>query len=219
MGRVAIPTLICMVVAYFVCGVPFGLLITKALGIDVRKVGSGNIGTTNVARAAGPAASAVTLALDAAKGFVSVMLARHLIPALAGIEPTAIETDQPLGCCLTLVFLACIIGHVFSPYLKFRGGKGIAVGLGAALGISVPFGLCLLAGFIAVVVPTKYVSAGSCFAALSLPVWSLIYGFSWQAVLPTLLIAALVLWAHRSNIGRLMRHEEKKFSFKKPEQK
>lgn len=217
MSGIVIPTAIWMVVSYFVCGIPFGLLIAKTQGVDVRKVGSGNIGTTNVARSVGKWASGLTLLLDAAKGAFCTALAPLVISKLSGVDISTITVQQPLGWCITMIFLAGILGHVFSPYLGFHGGKGIACGFGCALGIGVPYGLCLLAGFIAVVVPTKYVSAGSCFAAASCPIWSLIYHFSWQAIIPLVLVAAIVLWAHRSNIGRLMRHEEKKFSFKKPD--
>ena len=219
MSGVVIPTAIWMVVSYFVCGIPFGLLIAKTQGVDVRKVGSGNIGTTNVARSVGKWASALTLLLDAAKGAFSTGFAPVFISHFAGLEPKAFDMGLPLGCCVGLVFLAAIMGHIFSPYLGFHGGKGIACGLGCALGISIPYGLCLLAGFIAVVVPTRYVSAGSCTAAASVPIWSLIFGFSWQAIIPCTCAGLLVLWAHRANIGRLMRHEESKFSFKKAEPK
>ena len=82
MTHLILPTILCCGIAYLLCGIPFGLLVTKARGIDIRKVGSGNIGTTNVARAAGVGASALTLLLDAGKGFVSMMIGRLLIPAL-----------------------------------------------------------------------------------------------------------------------------------------
>ena len=225
MGRVIIATLLWMVVSFFVGGIPFGLLIAKTQGVDVRKTGSGNIGTTNVARSVGAWASGLTLLLDATKGAFCTALAPWVISSFAKDYFTSlgvtnpIDVHSPFGCCISFVFLAAILGHVFSPYLGFHGGKGIACGLGCALGISVPYGLCLLAGFIAVAVPTKYVSAGSCFAAASVLVWSLIFGFSWQTILPLLLVSAVVLWAHRSNIGRLMRGEEKKFTFKKSDSK
>ena len=202
---------------YFLCGVPFGLLVAKAQGVDVRKVGSGNIGTTNVARAAGKGAAGLTLALDAGKGLVPMLLVRPIMGALclggqsASIEPGG-ENDWVLGA----VFLAAILGHVFSFYLKFKGGKGIAVGVGCALGINLVLGVLLFCVFLAFVIPTKYVSLGSCMAALGLPI------VSWLMFhpTPTLLIllsvcSGIVIWAHRANIGRLMRGEENKFAFKK----
>ena len=112
-----------------------------------------------------------------------------------------------------MVYVACICGHVFSCYLKFKGGKGIAVGFGAALGLKWQIALGLLAVFIAVVAPTRYVSLASCSAAVSLPIWALIFGVAPISLIPLCVVSALVVWAHRSNIKKLLNHEEKKFSF------
>ena len=133
MARLIFPTILSCIIAYLLCGIPFGLLVARAHGVDVRKVGSGNIGTTNVARAAGVGASGLTLLLDAGKGFVSMMIARLIIPAMGQVEVKAIAPDQPSGIVIAIVYVACICGHVFSCYLKFHGGKGIATGFGAAL--------------------------------------------------------------------------------------
>ena len=213
MDRLILPTLLCCLIAYLLCGIPFGLLITKAMGIDVRAVGSGNIGTTNVARAAGKGASALTLLLDAGKGYVSMTIARLLIPALAEVEVKALGFDQPLGFAVVLVYAACICGHVFSCYLRFKGGKGIAVGFGAALGLKWQLAFGLLAVFIAVVAPTRYVSLASCSAAVSLPIWALVFGIAPVSLIPLCIVSGIVVWAHRSNIKKLLNHEEKKFSF------
>ena len=138
MTSLILPTILSCIIAYLLCGIPFGLLVARAHGVDVRKVGSGNIGTTNVARAAGVGASGLTLLLDAGKGFVSMMIARLIIPAMGQVEAKAIAPDQPAGIVIAIVYVACICGHVFSCYLKFHGGKGIATGFGGALAIQHP---------------------------------------------------------------------------------
>jgi glycerol-3-phosphate acyltransferase PlsY len=115
-----------------------------------------------------------------------------------------------------VVYAAAILGHVFSPYLHFHGGKGIAVGFGAALGFMWPVSLGLLVVFVVFAVPTRYVSLGSIAAAISLPIlgWA-IYHPSNVFVILLGIVAAVVVWAHRANIGKLMRGEEKRFSFHK----
>ena len=103
MARLIFPTILSCIIAYLLCGIPFGLLVARAHGVDVRKVGSGNIGTTNVARAAGVGASGLTLLLDAGKGFVSMMIARLIIPAMGQVEVKAIAPDQPSGIVIAIV--------------------------------------------------------------------------------------------------------------------
>lgn len=153
-----LPTILCCCLAYLLCGIPFGLLIARLRGVDVRKVGSGNIGTTNVARSVGVVASGLTLLLDAGKGFVSMELARHLIPWMAEREFKVFDLSQTAGVAITIVYVACVCGHIFSPYLGFKGGKGIAVGFGAALGLDWHIALGVLVVFILVVVPSRYLS-------------------------------------------------------------
>lgn len=203
--------------AYLVCGIPFGLIIAILMGhVDVRKVGSGNIGTTNVAREVGKGAAAATLLCDAGKGLVWMLVARYAVAALAlGGDVAALDHTAAFGVAMSVVFLGCICGHVFSPYLHFHGGKGIAVGFGAALGLYWPVALGLLAVFIVFVAPTRYVSAGSLAAAASLPVWCLFFGFPLVSVAPVTLAAVIVIWSHRENVRRLVHHEERPFSFHK----
>ena len=203
--------------AYLVCGVPFGLLVAAAMGhIDVREVGSGNIGTTNVARSVGKGAAALTLLLDLGKGLVWMLVAR-LVLALAffGGDFASLDHTTAFGAALSVVFLCCICGHVFSPYLRFHGGKGIAVGFGAALGLYWPVGLGLLAVFLVLTVPTRYVSLGSVAAAASLPVWCALFGFPPVSIAPIALAAVIVIWSHRENVRRLLHGEERRFSFHK----
>ncbi len=205
------------VVTYLICGIPFGLLIGKISGVDVRKVGSGNIGTTNVARSVGKGASALTLLLDAGKGALCVALTRLLLSGFAGIEPGSIEPTQPLGWVLSLIYLMTIVGHVFTPFLHFHGGKGIAVGFGSALALCWPIALEILAVFVVVVIPTRYVSLASICAGASLSFFAWLNGFSLPAIVPMVCVSFIVIWAHRENIVRLMNHEEKRFSFHKSE--
>lgn len=201
--------------AYLVCGIPFGLVIAMAMGhVDVREVGSGNIGTTNVARSVGKGAAAATLLLDLGKGLVWMLVSRQAIAALAlGGDVAALDHTTVFGTALTFVFLGCICGHVFSPYLRFHGGKGIAVGFGAALGLYWPIGVGLLALFLLLVIPTRYVSLGSVAAAASLPAWCALFGFPAAAIAPVAVAAVVVIWSHRENVRRLARHEERRFSF------
>ena len=203
-----------LVLCYFVCGIPFGLVIARTHGVDVRQVGSRNIGTTNVARSVGAGAAAGTLLGDALKGYVCIMLARLCIAqstALGG-DFALTQPQAAYGWIASLFFFSCVCGHVFSPYLHCHGGKGIAVGLGAGLGLSWALGLLILAVFIVVAVPSRYVSAGSVAAAISLPLWAMVLGFA-PATLPAIAAtAAVVLWSHRSNISNLMQGKERKFS-------
>ena len=207
--------------AYLVCGIPFGLIVAMLMGhVDVRTVGSGNIGTTNVARAVGKGAAGLTLLLDAAKGLVWMLVSRWAIAALAlGGDVASLDHTTSFGAALSVVFLGCILGHVFSPYLRFHGGKGIAVGFGAALGLYWPIGVGLLALFLVLVIPTRYVSLGSIVAAASLPVWCVVFGFPAVSVAPVALAAVVVIWSHRENVRRLLHGEERRFAFHKKGEK
>lgn len=203
--------------AYAVCGIPYGLLIAKKLGhIDVRSTGSGNIGTTNVARSVGKKAAALTLLCDLGKGLVWMVFARWALAALCfGGDAAMLGHATPYGACMCMVYLGCILGHVFSPYLGFHGGKGIAVGFGAALGLWWPIALGLLGVFLVFAVPSRYVSLGSVCAAVSLPVQCVAWGFPAAGVAPIAFVAAVVVWAHRENIRKLAAGEERRFSFHK----
>ena len=219
MNSLQIATALLALGAYLICGVPFGLLVAGAMGhVDVRTTGSGNIGTTNVARSVGKGAAALTLLLDLSKGLVWMLLSRVVLAfAVFGGDFASLDHTTVFGTSLTVVFLACICGHVFSPYLRFHGGKGIAVGFGAALGLYWPIGLGALALFLALVIPTRYVSLGSVFAAASLPVWCAAFGFPPVAVAPVAVAAVVVVWSHRENVRRLLHGEERRFSFHKSE--
>ncbi len=208
-------TLVCMCVSFAVCGIPFGLLVARTKGVDVRKEGSGNIGMTNVARTVGGGAAAVTFALDVLKGTACVLLARLALAHLCfGGDWSQTLPQAPMGWSSSCVWASCVLGHVFSPYLGFHGGKGISVGLGAGLGLCWPVALLALAVFLLMALPSGYVSLGSICAAAALPVWALVFGFTPQAMVPPIIVAVVVIWSHRANIERLRTGTENKFSAK-----
>lgn len=209
-------TLCCMLVSFAICGIPFGLLVARAHGVDVRKVGSGNIGMTNVARSVGGGAAALTFALDVLKGTICVLAARLALAHFClGGDWSQTVPQAPLGWSASLVWAACVCGHVFSPYLGFHGGKGISVGLGAGLGLCWPVALLAFAVFLLVAIPSGYVSLGSICAAVALPTWAFVLGFTPLALLPTTVVCVVVIWSHRANVARLRAGTEKKFSIRK----
>ncbi len=203
------------VISFLICGIPFGLLIAnKEAGVDVRKTGSGNIGMTNVARSVGKKAAVMTLLCDLGKGLVCMVAARFAIATIClGGDVAALEHTTAFGASMSVVYLGCVFGHIFSPYLGFHGGKGISVGFGAALGLYWPVGAGLMAVFIAFAVPSRYVSLGSVCAAISLPIWCAVFGFPPASIVPVALVAIVVIWAHRGNIKKLMTGTESKFTF------
>lgn len=217
MTSLALWTCVFMVVAYFFCGIPFGLLISRAMaGVDVRTTGSGNIGMTNVARSVGKGAAVLTLACDLGKGLLVMTVARWAIAELAlGGDASSLAATGSNGLATSCLYAACVLGHIFSPYLHFHGGKGIAVGFGACLGYHAGVAWSLLAVFAVFALPSGYVSVGSIAAAISLPVLSLVFGVPALTTLPVAVVAAVVVWAHRANIQKLRNGTESKFTFKK----
>lgn len=186
--------------AYLLGSVPFGILVTHLFdkNVNLRETGSGNIGATNVARAAGKTAGILTLALDAGKGVFPMALAYMLI-----------GEDY---FWLSLVGGAAFLGHVFPIYLRFKGGKGVATALGVILSLSpvTTFLLAVLFGLI--VYFTRYVSLGSVCAAAALPILMALLGPpSRYCVTLSLLVAFLVIYNHRENIHRLLTGQERKF--------
>jgi len=202
----------CIVVAFLVGGIPFGFAIAKAKGIDIRKIGSGNIGATNVGRALGRKYAILVFFLDAAKGAVPVLLVRFVIPLDGGVELLA-----------ALTAAAAICGHIFSPFLWFRGGKGTATGAGATAALlPLPFLICASVWAL-VFVLMRYVSLASITSAVALPVSFLLINIKNPDILGSevvpfvysLVIASLIVVSHRSNIGRLVRGEEPKVGRRK----
>lgn len=216
MNSLYFATAVAAIVSYFICGIPFGLLIAaKMSGIDVRKMGSGNIGMTNVARTAGGKAAALTFLCDVGKGVLCVVGGRWAVAMCCfGGDVATLAHNGPFAWVSTILFGACVLGHVFSPYLRFHGGKGIAVGLGASLGLYWPIGLCALGVFLLLTVPTGYISLGSLGAAVSMPIFSFVWGVRGLSLIPVVALSLVVIWSHRENIMRLVRGEERKFSIR-----
>lgn len=208
-GGVALVVSVFGLLAYLLGAIPNGFLIAMAKGIDIRKVGSGNIGATNVYRAVSKPLGILTFALDALKG---------AIPAL-WFPPQAAEcaqTDLPVWLPLLFGGLA-IAGHTWPVYLKFKGGKGVATSAGALIGIAPgATGIGVLCWLITLVT-LRYMSAASIVAAIAVPAagWWL-YGKA-GPVLPLALTAlgALIIWRHKGNIQRLMNGTESRFEFRK----
>lgn len=185
--------IVLMLVAYAVGSLPFGLWLVRAQGIDLRAVGSGNIGATNVWRATGRTIALLVLVLDAGKGALAVLLARVVIDELYALAACAV---------------AVVAGHVWPVWAGFHGGKGVATVAGAfALIEPMAVVWCVMA-FGCVVAMTRYVSVGSLAAAIVLPVATRLAGGGWSVTLGACLTAALVVWRHRSNIARLGRGTE-----------
>ncbi len=205
-------------VAFLLGSIPFGLIISKVFyHTDIREHGSGNIGTTNAIRTMGKVGGYAVFILDFGKGLLSGVLALAfswwLLPG-GGLAPgSPVSYDTMLG----ISFLACVWGHVFSPWLKFKGGKGIAVAVGCLFMVFGPVGACLeLALFIVVVVVTKYVSLGSMAAAVACPFLALFFFWgAWPTVVLCALVGLTVLWAHRENISRLRAGTESRVGSKK----
>ena len=193
------------IAAYILGSIPFGLLIVKATaGTDIREKGSGNIGAANVARNAGPVAGALTLFLDAAKGYLAVWLAGYF--AHGSVRWMAFAA------------VAAVIGHMFPIWLRFHGGKGVATGLGVFIPIcwqAVAAGIVL---WLLVVIFWRYSSLGSIVAAAAMPVFVYLLYAPPHAppdivTISTTLVAVLIIFKHRSNIERLIAGEENKLKF------
>jgi glycerol-3-phosphate acyltransferase PlsY len=186
--------LLSIVIGYLSGSIPFGLLLTSWAGLgDVRKIGSGNIGATNVLRTGSKKIAAATLLLDALKGTVPVLVMRYAGGETAGI----------------LAAFAAFIGHLFPVWLKFKGGKGVATYIGVLFGLAWPLGLTFLAVWLALAFLFRISSLSALTAAALSPVAAWAMGRP-LLILPTLLLAAVIWWTHRANIGRLLKGEEPK---------
>lgn len=185
---------------YVLGSVPTGILVGRAYGVDVRQVGSGNIGTANVLRAAGRGAAIATLAGDMVKGIIPVLIARALS-----------ESDWVLAG----VGLAAVAGHCWPIFLRFKGGKGVATGAGTSIGLAPLIGLGLFAFWWAVVLLSRYTSLGAIAVMLVSPLAFYFSGQPLPYVLYTILGGALVLWRHRENVRSLLNGTERKVGEKK----
>lgn len=200
-------------VAYLLGSIPTGYLVARSRGIDIRTVGSGNIGATNVFRIVGKGAGIFVLAMDALKGFVSCyFIGLAIYRLLVG----ALEEDSATHEYLKIVggFLA-ILGHNYTCWLKFKGGKGIATSAGVVLGL-LPGALAVSLGiWLLMFAVTRYVSVASIAGAFVLPFAAWWFGRSARMIVVGAIIGALAIYKHRTNIRRLMDGTENRFGKKK----
>jgi acyl phosphate:glycerol-3-phosphate acyltransferase len=182
--------------AYIIGGIPFALIIVKVFSkVDIRDRGSGNVGATNVLRVVGAKAGLIVLLLDILKGFLILFFAPLNISYLAG--------------------LAVIAGHCWTPFLNFKGGKGVATTLGVLLAIDPVLALYVLLIWVAVFALSKIVSLSSLLAAIFLPLILLFKSEEPLLVLYIGLYSAIIIFRHKANLIRLIRAEERKINFKK----
>lgn len=187
------PILGAVLLGYLLGSVPFGLLLTRLTGAgDLRSIGSGNIGATNVLRTGRKGLAAATLLLDLAKGAAAVLIAHAAFP---GTEAVAA--------------VAAVVGHCFPIWLRFRGGKGVATTMGVATGLAWPIGLIFALTWLGMLAITRISSLGGMSAALSAPIAALVLGYEGAAI-ALAIIAVLVIWLHRANIARLIAGTEPK---------
>jgi glycerol-3-phosphate acyltransferase PlsY len=187
-----------LIAGYLLGSIPFGLILTRLTGAgDLRAIGSGNIGATNVLRTGRKGLAAATLLLDLAKGAVAVWLARQLPGGLAEVGG-----------------FGAVIGHCFPVWLRFRGGKGVATLMGVCLGLAWPIGATYATVWIGMLALTRTSSLGGMSAAVAAPFAAIAFGhMDYAPVLAVL--CALVLWLHRANIARLRAGTEPKVGSKK----
>lgn len=193
--------LIVVSIAAYLCGsIPTGVLLTRRLGIDIRNTGSGNVGATNVARTAGKKVGLLTLLGDALKGLIPVVLVRML-----GLG------EFTVACAA----VAALLGHIFSPFLQFSGGKGVATGLGVFLGMAPQAIFIALVAFIVTIAVSRIVSLASIVATALLPLLLMWFAYPASYIWAGMMMSALVIIRHKENIIRLLRGQEAKFSFAK----
>lgn len=198
--------IVALVFGYFFAGIPVGLLIGRMYGIpDIRQHGSGNIGATNILRVIGWKAGLAVWVIDLLKGLIPVLLARHFL----GLE----------GWGVGAAGLAAAMGHCFSPFLGFTGGRGVSTSLGVVLGFFWPIGLLAFVVFLLVVKYTRYVSLGSMLGAASSPVWVLVFSpmvapYTLSYAVMAALCAAVIIYRHGPNIRRLMNGTERRIGEK-----
>ncbi|WP_313535944.1 glycerol-3-phosphate 1-O-acyltransferase PlsY [Sphingomonas sp.] len=187
-----------LLLGYLLGSIPFGVLLTRAAGAgDLRQIGSGNIGATNVLRTGRKGLAAATLLLDMAKGAVAVLLAAAFLPGTAALAATA-----------------AFLGHCYPVWLKFRGGKGVATLMGVVLALYWPSGLVYAAVWLGLLATVRISSVSGMAAAVSAPVSAAFFG-QLDLVLMLLALALIVLWKHRENIDRLLSGTEPRVGSKR----
>ncbi len=206
----ALYPLLATVAAYLIGSLSFAVIVSRAMGLnDPRTYGSGNPGATNVLRSGSKAAAAVTLLLDAAKGWLPVALVQWFGSRFGLGDGT-----------VAMVALAAFLGHLYPVFFRFKGGKGVATALGVLLGISVWLGLAVALTWLIIAVFFRYSSLAALVASVFAPVYYLLCsGVVWYAETPIaaaiVAMAALLIWRHRENIQRLMAGKESRLGSKK----
>lgn len=198
--------------SYLLGSIPFGYLAGRLQGIDIRKAGSGNVGATNVVRVLGKRFGYPVFALDLLKGFGAVKMSMLMAPGRA----PAWNSPEIFG---ILAAMCSVLGHLYPPWLKFKGGKGVATSAGALLALTPLATLIGVAIWIIVFWFTRYVSLASITAAILLPIVILVISSqdrnkSRPLVYSSACVAAVVIWRHRSNLSRLIRGTEPRFTRK-----
>ena len=187
-----------LVLGYGLGSIPFGLLLTRGAGTtDIRTIGSGNIGATNVLRTGRRDLAGATLLMDAAKGTAAVLLARYVLGDAASI----------------FAGVGAFLGHIYPVWLRFSGGKGVATYLGCLIGLWWPAGLAFAALWLAVAFATRFSSAAALAGASAAPLLFFLTGQITDGAVLTLM-SALLWWKHRANLGRLLSGTESRIGFK-----
>jgi glycerol-3-phosphate acyltransferase PlsY len=190
-----------LVAAYLLGSLPFGLILTRLAGMgDIRKIGSGNIGATNVLRTGNKLLALLTLLLDGGKGALAVFLG-HFAALYYGMGATS---DMPL-----LMGLCAVVGHIYPIWLFFRGGKGVATALGFVLAISWPVGAGMILTWLLIAFAYRISSLAAIIAAISCPIYTF-YMERYDLIKPMLFLSALIIWKHRENIARIFKGVEPK---------
>jgi glycerol-3-phosphate acyltransferase PlsY len=189
-----------LALAYLLGSIPFGYLAGRLRGVDIRKTGSRNTGATNVFRTLGRGMGIAVMAADILKGLAAVLIARALL-------------DDPWPLAAAALAVA---GHVFPVWLRFRGGKGVAVAAGALIGVMPLVSLTLVALWVAIVVTTRYVSLASVVCALALTPLAWLYGNDWPSIALAGVVALAILVRHRGNLKRLARGQELRIDLRRP---
>jgi glycerol-3-phosphate acyltransferase PlsY len=201
-----------LVGSYLVGSIPFGYLAGRIVGIDIRQAGSGNIGATNVVRVLGKGYGYPVFALDVLKGFGAVKISM----LMASGRPPEWNSPEIFG---ILAAISSVLGHLYPPWLKFKGGKGVATSAGALLALTPIATVIGVAIWIIVFWVTRYVSLASIIAAVVLPIVILMFNSQDQNKRKPLFyssacVAGVVIWRHRSNLSRLIRGTEPRFTRK-----
>ncbi len=190
-----------LLLSFLIGSIPFGVLLGRMRGVDVRAIGSGNIGATNVWRALGPVFGVLAFALDVLKGVVGPLIGRWLCP----------ELDWNIALC----GIASVLGHIFSPFLGFKGGKGISTSLGALFGLVPLVGLAAFALWGVVLAATRMIGAASLVAIVALPFLALAFHAPWPSFFVALLMSVFAFLKHIPNLKRIAAGTEPKIGTKK----